>query len=113
MKRGKHILLKRSLEGRIKQLVEVYKDSDPKNLYESLFLLKPRMQIHQFAIALKALDENKLNDFILAMLSYYDKSHNYNTHAKDYNYVFDCSSHTNINVAQKLIEVTKKLNKLN
>jgi len=103
MQNGTKIILHRPITERIKLLAEAYKDTDLKVLYDGLFLLKPRLRKEAFNMALAALDQKQLSDFMLAMLPYYDQSKNYKTESFVDTVSLECGKESAKTVAKKII----------
>ena len=77
MLKSSHIVVEDTLENRINRIQEVYQLKRTKELYQILFLLKPRLEPAIFEDSLTHLDNHQLPDFIRGLLTYYDGSRHY------------------------------------
>ena len=71
------ILIERSREARIAELVQVYRKVHIRDLYKALFSLRHQFEEPHFNAALEALQEKDERHFVKHMLDYYDQTPEY------------------------------------
>ncbi len=71
------ILIERSREARINELVQVYRKVHISDLYKALFSLRDQFEDFHFNAALGALQEKDERQFVKQMLDYYDQTPEY------------------------------------
>ena len=104
MKQAPLLLITRSQEERIKELVEVYSKYPQKELKEAILRIEKRLGPQRTKSALEAISKKQWSIACQAILDYYDRCYEYQLNKVDKIKIIDLSKKENNEAAQFLID---------